>query len=134
MRTKRSRRKIADLLAAHSWEPLRPDQLSEERVKAVLDLIGEYPLVEASRLRRLYGRALEVSFRRRCLEIEYCGPYTAPFFERLRDRFQEKMGPPLGYVARENPQLLSGLRVRWDDRIWSRNVRDSLDAFRQAIP
>ncbi|MDR0728098.1 MAG: hypothetical protein LBF21_00575 [Puniceicoccales bacterium] len=133
MRTKRSRRKIADLLAATSWDPLRPDQLSPERVEAVLSLMGEYPPVEASRLRRLYGPALEASFRRRCVEVEYCGPYTAPFFEQLRDRFQEK-GPPLSYVARENPQLLSGLRVRCGDRIWSRNVRDSLDAFRRSLP
>ncbi|MDR3143545.1 MAG: hypothetical protein LBT57_01705 [Puniceicoccales bacterium] len=134
MRTKRSRRKIADLLAEHSWDPLQAEKLSAERVEAVLSVIGEYPLVEASRLRHLYGHALEAFFRRRCVEIEYCGPYTAPFFERLRDRFQERVGLPLSYVARENPQLLSGLRVRYGDHIWSRNVRDNLDAFRRAIP
>jgi hypothetical protein len=124
---------MAHLLAKWSWDPAKPEELSHERVQAILGLIAEYHTRDAFRLRRLYERSLALWFRYHCVEIEYCGPYDVAFFEQLRDKIQTAVAHPLGYVVRENPQLLAGFRVRYGDGVWSRNVRDSLDVFRDAI-
>jgi len=132
MKTRRTWRRIAGVLARHSRDPEHPERFSPERVRAVLGIIAGYGARDAFRLRRLYARALELDFRRHCLEIEFCGPYDGSFFQKWRDRLQTGAPGPLVCVARENPQLLAGFRVRCGDDLWCHNVRDSLEAFRAA--
>ncbi|MDR0444736.1 MAG: hypothetical protein LBG98_00370 [Puniceicoccales bacterium] len=133
MRTLPSLRKIANRLAALSWDPSKPEELSHERVQAILNIIAEYSAYDASRLRRFYVRSLKRWYRCHCVEIEFCGPYEISFFERCRDKVQNGETRPLGYVARENPQLLAGFRLRYGDYLWSQSVKDSLEFFKTFV-
>jgi hypothetical protein len=122
-------RKIADLLAKWSWNPSKPEELSPERVQAVLNIIAEYSTHDAFRLRCFYVHSLKSWFHRHCAQIEFYGPYTVSFFEQCREKIQKEISYPLSYIAQENPHLLSGFCIRYRDKIWSRNVRDNLHAF-----
>jgi len=112
--------KLADY-AAQTGEPGVADVVSG--LKKVLDPL---PPVRRKAFMRSFYKRLRLELKRRELTIEYAGKLSSADIESLTAHYSKRLGYELRSVVRENPSLISGLRLQVGDNVYENSVADRL--------
>ncbi len=119
--SRRLAKRLATLAAASG------EQALGEIGPALEKLIGQKTLSD----RKAFIRAFLAYFRRELrsnqLHVEYAGSLTDAMVEAIRTAFTEKEKRSLQVITEEQPNLISGFRVRLGDNIYDASIAGRLD-------
>jgi F-type H+-transporting ATPase subunit delta len=107
------------------------DQVSSERVDAILQALRKNPPPRRRAVLRQWRRRLERELQARRAVIEHAGPLDAATVESIVSGLSERYGRPLQPITRENPTLISGLRVRVGDDLYDASIEGRLKRMSQ---
>lgn len=122
--TRRETRDYARKLTAIS---LAGDQVSPERVEAVLEVLRRSPPRRHRQVLREYARLIEREICRRQAVVEHAGPLGQEILSTIGNAMSARYGRAIEAVAQENPALIAGLRVQVADDVYDSSVRSRLD-------
>lgn len=109
------------------------DQLSPERVSAVLQALEKNPPRQYLSVLRQYRVFVLREIRRTEALIEYAGEITEETVSSIERSFSEMYGRKITSVTRQNPSLLAGLRIRIASDLHEMSVVDRLQTLARSV-
>ncbi len=107
--------------------------LSAERVSGVLEYIELHRPPQTLAVLKAYQRLVTAEFARGRAVVEHAGAITPAALESIGAAMSQKYRRPIAAVARPNPSLLAGLRVRVGDDTYESSVVAQLAALGSAL-
>jgi len=104
-------------------------QVSAERVAAVLAHLAQHPPRQPLAVLRRYHRLVAGQLARNRALVEHGGALDDGLLRAIEAAFTRKYQRPVGAVARPNPDLIAGLRVRVGDDVYEASVAGQLAAL-----
>lgn len=111
-------------LAALSFE-----DLSAERVAAILNRLRRLPPSKRRQMLRAYCYAIKREARRYQAKVEYAGVFSEAASQALAKALSAHYKRPIAVEAQATPSLLAGIRVSIADDIYDFSVSGRLAAF-----
>lgn len=109
------------------------DQVSAERVTAILNSLDAKPPRNYRAVLIAYRKYLRRELEKRQARVEYAGPFDESVESGLAQHFSSLYGRPVEVVASENPELIAGLRVRVADDVYETSLRQRLDRLARTV-
>lgn len=101
--------------------------VSEERVAAILRVLGEKPPLHYKALLKAYYNKLKVLLRDETLRVEFFGDLDKGNTVQMEEAFSRRYGRLFKTVLDEAPELLAGVRIQVGDDVWDRSVSGRLE-------
>jgi F-type H+-transporting ATPase subunit delta len=105
---------------------LAEGQVSAERVSAVLAHLAQHPPRQPLAVLRCYHRLIAGQLARNRALVEHGGPVDDAVLRAIEAAFTLKYQRPVAAMARPNPDLIAGLRVRVGDDLYEASVAGQL--------
>jgi F-type H+-transporting ATPase subunit delta len=117
-------------LARHLCQlSLVDDQVSPERVTAVLGYLQQHPPRQPLAVLRQYRRLVTRQLARHHARVEHAGAIDAALLGALGAALSRKYRRPITAAAQPNPALIAGLRIRVGDDLYEASIAGQLDAL-----
>ncbi len=104
-------------------------QVSAERVAGVLAHLARQPPRQPLAVLRRYHRLIAGQLARNRALVEHGGPVDDGLLRTIETAFTRKYQRPVAAVARPNPDLIAGLRVRVGDDVYEASVANQLSTL-----
>jgi F-type H+-transporting ATPase subunit delta len=108
-------------------------RISEAQVAGVLAYIEKAAPRHPLQLLKLYHRAIATEFAKSRAIVEHAGPVAEATLRLIEGAMSQKYHRPVTAVARPNPALLAGLRVRVGSDLYESTVAGQLAALSTAV-
>ena len=119
--------KQSDLFASQLFRiSLDGGQVSAERVSGVLAHLAQHPPRQPLAVLRRYHRLVAGQLARNRALVEHGGPLDNSVLRAIEAAFTRKYQRPVAAIARPNPDLIAGLRVRVGDDVYEASVAGQL--------
>lgn len=112
---------------------LENDQLSEDRVRAVLQAMEKNPPRQYLALLRYYRVYVVREVRRTEALIEHTGEISTEAVASLETSFSKLYGRKISSITRHDPSLIAGLRVRIASDLYELSVADRLHSLAKSV-
>lgn len=129
MRTSKQSQQFARQLYRLSLEN---DQVSPERVGAVLVYLRGHPPRESLAVLREYRRLVARQLARSHAIVEHAGAIDDAILHALADALSRRYARPVTATARIEPRLIAGLRIRIGDDLYESSIAGQLAALKAA--
>jgi F-type H+-transporting ATPase subunit delta len=107
--------------------------LSSDRVAGVLAYIEKHRPANTLAVLKAYQRLVAAEFARGQAIVEHAGIVQAPALDAIAAALTKKYARPVTWIAKANPTLLAGLRVRVGDDTYESSVAGQLGALAAAV-
>lgn len=107
--------------------------LSADRVTGVLEYIEKHRPANTLAVLKAYQRLVAAEFARGQAVVEHAGFVNANALDAIATALTKKYGRPVTWVAKPNPALIAGLRVRVGDDTYESSVAGQLGALAAAV-
>lgn len=107
--------------------------VSAERVAGVLGWIEKHSPRHPLSLLRNYHRLVSAEIARSRAVVEHAGPLHDATLRMIEGAMTRKYARPITSVARPNPRLLAGLRVRVGSDVYESSVAGQLAALSASV-
>jgi F-type H+-transporting ATPase subunit delta len=107
--------------------------LSADRIEGVLAYIEKHRPANTLAVIKAYQRLVAAEFSRGRAVVEHAGLVDAPALDAIAAALAKKYGRKVAWVAKPNPALLAGLRVRVGDDTYESSVAGQLAALAAAV-
>jgi F-type H+-transporting ATPase subunit delta len=107
--------------------------LSADRVAGVLEYVEKHRPANTLAVLKAYQRLVAAEFARGQAIVEHAGFVHAPALDAIAAALSKKYARPVSWVAKSNPSLLAGLRVRVGDDTYESSVSGQLGALAAAV-
>jgi F-type H+-transporting ATPase subunit delta len=107
--------------------------LSTDRVAGVLEYIEKHRPANTLAVLKAYQRLVAAEFARGQAVVEHAGFVNASALDAIAAALSKKYSRPVSWVAKPNPTLLAGLRVRVGDDTFESSVAGQLGALAAAV-
>ncbi len=108
-------------------------KLSAERVAGVLEYVEKHRPANALAVLKAYRRLVAAEFARGQAVIEHAGAISDATLAAIGAAMTKKYHRPVATVARPNPRLLAGMRVRVGDDVYESSVAGQLATLAAAV-
>lgn len=106
--------------------------VSAERVAGVLEYLEKNPPARLSLVLEAYRKLVATELAKGEARVEHAGPVTPGALAAIAAALGKRYGRPVSAVAKPNPALLAGLRVRIGDDVFESSVSGQLSALAAA--
>ena len=100
--------------------------VSAERVAGVLEYIEKHQPAHAMQVLKTYQRLVAQEVARSQAVVEHAGQVSAAILQSIASAMTRRYQRPVSAVAKPNPSLLAGLRVRVGDDVFENSVAGQL--------
>lgn len=107
-------------------------QLSADRVAGVLEYIEKHVPARPLAVLQAYRRLVAAEVARNRAVVEHAGPISDGVLQSIQTAMSQRYRRPVSAVARANPALLAGLRVRVGDDVFESSVSGQLASLKHA--
>ena len=107
--------------------------ISPEQVAGVLGYIEKNVPRQGLAVLKLYHRAIATEFAKSRALVEHAGPVADTTLKSIEAAMTKKYSRTVTAVARPNPKLLAGLRVRVGSDVYESSVAGQLAALSSAV-
>ncbi len=107
--------------------------VSPERVAGVLEYIEKHKPAHSVAVLKAYQRLVASEIARSQAVVEHAGAADAARLDAIAGALSQKYGRKITWVAKPNPSLLAGLRVRVGDDVYESSVSNQLTALATAV-
>ncbi len=107
--------------------------LSADRVAGVLEYIEKHRPANTLAVLKAYQRLVAAEFARGQAVVEHAGFVNANALDAIAAALTKKYARPVTWVAKPNPALIAGLRVRVGDDTYESSVAGQLGALAAAV-
>ena len=107
--------------------------LSADRVAGVLEYIEKHRPASALAVLKTYQRLVAAEFARGQAVVEHAGSVSQAVLASIAAAMTKKYQRPVASVARPNPELLAGLRVRVGDDVYESSVAGQLATLARSV-
>ena len=107
--------------------------VSAERVSGVLAYVEKHRPANPVMVLKAYSRYIAVELAKAQAVVEHAGPINAATLAAITAAMTTKYHRPIDAVAKANPALLAGLRVRVGDDVYESSVAGQLAALSAAV-
>jgi F-type H+-transporting ATPase subunit delta len=107
--------------------------VSPERVAGVLAYVEKHCPANPVMVLKAYQRLIAAELARRQAVVEHAGPLSDSVLSSLAAALGSRYHRPVTAIARPNPALIAGLRVRLGDDIYEASVAGQLAALATAV-
>ena len=107
--------------------------LSTDRVAGVLEYIEKHRPANTLAVLKAYQRLVAAEFARGQAVVEHAGFVNSAALDAIAAALSKKYSRPVSWVAKPNPALLAGLRVRVGDDTFESSVAGQLGALAAAV-
>ncbi|HEU5081425.1 MAG TPA: F0F1 ATP synthase subunit delta [Opitutaceae bacterium] len=108
-------------------------RLSSERVAGVLEYIEKTADAHPLAVLKAYHRLVAIEVARNQAVVEHAGEVSTQTLQSIAAALSKKYNRSISAVARPNPGLLAGLRVRVGDDVYESSVAGQLGQLSQAV-
>ncbi len=108
---------------------LADGQVSAERVAAVLSHLQRHPPRHPLEVLKCYQRLVVAQLARNRALVEHAGAVNDDILRAVAAAFTRKYRRPVAAVARPNPALIAGLRIRVGDDVYESSIAGQLAAL-----
>lgn len=119
---KQTRRYVKRLVALS----LENDQVSEERVQAVLEAIRNKPPRRLKMILKLYLNYIKKEYQRTHAVLETAGALSEDTQKQLAEMLSKAYGRNIDIQTEDHPELLAGFRILIADDIWDASASGHL--------
>jgi len=105
---------------------LAEGRLSAERVVAVLAYLEKNLPAQPIAVLKAYYRLVAAEYAKGQAVVEHAGPIAGNLLASIEVSMSQRYQRPIVAVAKENPALLAGLRVRVGDDVYESSVANQL--------
>jgi F-type H+-transporting ATPase subunit delta len=102
-------------------------KLSQPRASAVVTVLSEF--VDRKYALKKYFKLLKNTIQDNTLIIEYAGAYDEKEMKAIKWAVDAIKGHEVDLIARENPELIAGIRVFIGDEIYDSSIRTRLNSI-----
>lgn len=103
--------------------------VSAERVAGVLEYVEKHQPAHAMLVLKTYHRLIAQEVARSQAVVEHAGQVSASILQSISDAMTKRYQRPISTLAKPNPSLLAGLRVRVGDDVYENSVAGQLAAL-----
>ena len=103
--------------------------VAPDRVAGVLGWVEKHSPRHALALLKTYHRLVATELAKSRALVEHAGPVSDATLRQIEDAMTRKYRRPVAAVARPNPKLLAGLRVRVGSDVYESSVAGQLAAL-----
>lgn len=107
--------------------------LSPERVAGVLEYIEAHPLENSLQVLKAYHRLIAAEVAKGQAVVEHAGSVDNAILKTIAASLSKQYNRPVTAVAKANPSLIAGLRVRVGDDVYESSVAGRLQALSSAL-
>ena len=107
--------------------------LNQDRVAGVLEYIEKHRPANTLAVLKAYQRLVTAEFARGQAVVEHAGFVHAPALDAIAAALAKKYHRPVTWVAKPNPALLAGVRVRVGDDVYESSVAAQLASLAAAV-
>jgi len=107
--------------------------LSAERVTGVLEYVDKHNPPHAAAVLKAYHRLVATELARSQAVVEHAGFAAAPALDAIAAVLAKKYRRPITWVAKPNPALIAGLRVRVGDDVFESSIGGQLAALASSV-
>jgi F-type H+-transporting ATPase subunit delta len=107
--------------------------ISTDRVAGVLEYIEKHRPANTLAVLKAYQRLVAAEFARSRVVVEHAGFVHAPALDAIAAALSKKYSRTITWVAKPNPALIAGLRVRIGDDTYESSVAGQLGALAAAV-
>jgi len=107
--------------------------LNQDRVAGVLEYIEKHRPANTLAVLKAYQRLVTAEFARGQAVVEHAGFVNAPALDAIAAALAKKYRRPVTWVAKPNPALLAGVRVRVGDDVYESSVAAQLASLAAAV-
>ncbi|MCX6956908.1 MAG: F0F1 ATP synthase subunit delta [Verrucomicrobia bacterium] len=107
--------------------------LSTDRVAGVLEYIEKHRPANTLAVLKAYQRLVAAEFARSQAVVEHAGFVSAPALDAIAAALTKKYQRRVSWVAKPNPALLAGVRVRVGDDVYESSVASQLASLSAAV-
>lgn len=107
--------------------------VSADRVAGVLEYIEKHRPANTLAVLKAYQRLVAAEVARNRAVVEHAGFVGAPALDAIAAALSKKYGRTVTWVAKPNPALIAGLRVRVGDDTYESSVAGQLTALAAAV-
>ena len=119
--------KTADKLARQCFKlSMEGGAVSPDRVAGVLQYLEKHRPPNPLMVLRAYHRLIAAELGRSRALVEHGGPVSDPTLRLIADAMSRRYGRPVSSVAKPNPSLIAGLRVRVGDDVYESSIAGRL--------
>lgn len=108
-------------------------RLSDERVSGVLQYIEKSQPAHTLAVLHAYQRLVAAEISRNQAVVEHAGSVSPQTLQTIAVNLGQRYGRPVTAIARPNPELLAGFRVRIGDDVYESSVAGQLEQLRSAV-
>jgi F-type H+-transporting ATPase subunit delta len=108
-------------------------RLSQEQVGGVLEYVEKTAPAHPLAVLKVYQRLVATEVARNQAVIEHAGDVSPQTLQGIASALSRKYNRPVSAVARANPGLLAGLRVRVGDDVYENSVSGQLSQLGQSV-
>ena len=112
---------------------LESGQLSAERVAGVLAYVEKTKPARPLALLKAYQRLVAAEIARSQAIVEHAGALAPAVLQSIATAMSRKYSRPVSAMAKPNPALLAGLRVRVGDDVYESSVAGQLSALAATV-
>ncbi|MDR2735590.1 MAG: F0F1 ATP synthase subunit delta [Puniceicoccales bacterium] len=103
-------------------------RLSFARARAVITVLSEF--IDRKTVLARYFKLLEKAFKDNTLIIEYAGTCDEKEIDKIKCAVDAIKGRKVDLIARENQQLIAGVKILLGDEVYDNSVRMRLNSLR----
>ena len=107
--------------------------LSADRVAGVLEYVEKHRPANTLAVLKAYQRLVAAEFARGRAVVEHAGFVNAAALDAIAAALTKKYARPVTWVAKPNPALIAGVRVRVGDDTYESSVAGQLTALAAAV-
>lgn len=111
---------------------LEAGAVSAERVAGVLEYLEKNPPARPQAVLQAYHSLIAAEIAKGEARIEHAGPVAPAALSAIAAALGKRYARPVSVVAKANPALLAGLRVRIGDDVYESSVAGQLAALSAA--
>ena len=93
-------------------------EVSEDKVKEVLRALSAHPPRKLKALLACYQKLIEREIAKYTAQVEHAGPLSKDALDTVKSFLEENSGRKITINAKENPDLLAGIRVSLGDDVY----------------
>jgi F-type H+-transporting ATPase subunit delta len=105
---------------------LADDQVSAERVAAVLSHLNNHPPPQPLALLQEYRRLVARQLDRSHAVVEHAGAISDTILRAIGDTLSHRYGRPIAASSQLAPELIAGLRIRVGDDVFESSIAGQL--------
>ncbi len=129
-----SARKQVQVLARQFFKLSFADgRLSQDRITGVLAYIEKHAPVRSLAVLKEYYRLIATEIARHQAVVEHSGDVSAQTLQTIAANLSRKYNRTVTAIARPNPALLAGVRVRVGDDVYESSVAGQLSQLSAAV-